>query len=140
MTLTRMVNSKRRKGARRTSLTLLLKEFGKRPELLGALPAGWWTPDELTEVADPAADISELQRLIKRLSPWRDKAVAHLELDVTLPDIAWSELDDAIDGVIDVFRRYSLRLTGVRYQIDHEGPPWQDWQKVFMQPLFVDPQ
>jgi hypothetical protein len=140
MTLTRMVNSKHRKGARRTSLTLLLKEFVKWPELLAALPAGWFTPDELTEAADPIADISELRRLIVRLSPWRDRAIAHLELDVSLPNVAWSELDDAIDGVVDVFRRYSLRLTGVRYQTDHDGPPWQDWQTVFMQPLFVDSQ
>jgi hypothetical protein len=137
MALTRMVNSSQRKGTRRTSLTLLLDEFSRRPELLGPLSGGL-TPEGLSEPADPAADRLELKRLIKPLTPWRDKAIAHLELDVRLPDLAWSQLDDAIDGVVDVFRRYSLRLTGVHYQVDHEGAPWQDWQRVFMQPLFVD--
>lgn len=135
MTLTRTVHSNRRKGVRRASLTLLLDGFGRRPELLGAL-SGTWAPEELHEPADPAADRLKLGRLMKPLMPWRDKVVAHLELDLRLPDLAWTELDDAINGVIDVFHRYSLRLTGVRYQVDHEGPEWQKWQKVFTQPLF----
>jgi hypothetical protein len=138
MALTRMASSSRWRGSRTTSLTLLLDEFRNRPELLGPLAAGPRTPDELLEPADPAADQIELKRLIKPIMPWRNKAIAHLEMDVPLPDLAWSQLDDAIGGVVDVFWRYSLRLTGVRYQVDHEGPPWQNWQKVFMQPHFVE--
>lgn len=100
-----------------------------------------WLKDRVEETQVHCQNVGwleELQRLMKPLTPWRDTAVAHLEVDARLPDVAWSDLDHAIDGVIDVFRRYSLRFTGVNYQFDHEGPPWQDRQKEFMQPLFVD--
>ncbi|HXN62332.1 MAG TPA: hypothetical protein VN886_17945 [Acidimicrobiales bacterium] len=143
MTLTRTVNASRRRQPRRASLTLLLREFIERPELLGAL-SGVWAPEELQEPADPSADLAELRRVMRPLVPWRDRAVAHLEVDHhleggrRLAEVAWTDLDDAIDTVFDVFHRYSLRLTGVDYQIDHEGPPWTDWQKVFAQPLFTD--
>ena len=136
MNITRTVHAGRRRTPRRASLTLLLEEFSRKPELLGAL-VGTWAPEELQSPADPSADLEDLKRLVRPLMPWRDKAVAHLEMNRRLPDLAWSELDDAIDGVTQTFWLYSLRLTGVRHQVDHDGPPWQDWQEVFRQPLFA---
>jgi hypothetical protein len=133
--LAKSVNSGSQGKGRKASFGVVLDRFSDRPELLGPL-SGVWAPDDLHVAADPVADKKELKRLIRPLLPWRDKVIAHIELDVDLPDLAWETLDMAIDGVIEIFRLYSLRLTGVKYQVAHEGPPWQEWQKAFSEPLF----
>jgi hypothetical protein len=117
--LTRTVLSGRRRDSRRASLALLLEEFRKWPQLLGPVAAR----DALHQAAEPDADMAELRRLLRPLLPWRDKYVAHIDLDLDgIPEPQWHQLDDAIDGVTDVFGLYSLRLTGVNYQVVHEVP------------------
>jgi hypothetical protein len=135
MILTKIVNAGGKGKRRKASLRIALDEFRGRPELLGPL-TGVWAPQDLQVAFDPEVDTQELKRLLRPLLPWRDRVVAHIELDVDLPDLAWETLDEAIDGVIEIFRRYSLRLTGVAYQVAHEGPQWQAWQQVFSEPIF----
>lgn len=52
------------------------------------------------------------------------------------PDLAWEDLDRAIDAVTSIFEQYSLRLTGVAYEVRYEKVDRRNWQKVFTQPIF----
>jgi hypothetical protein len=128
--LCKTVFSKRRKGRRPAALSILLNEFRQRPELL--LPIVGWRAD----AADPVADRAQLAKLLRPIVPWRDSVVAHIEVDPNVQPLEWSAIDAAVTGVSVIFKRYARRLTGVNYQIDHEGPEWRTWQRVFSEPLF----
>jgi hypothetical protein len=68
--------------------------------------------------------------------PWRNTVVAHIEVVPNVEALEWSAIDAAVNGVSVIFKRYARRLTGVNYQVDHEGPEWRKWQRVFSEPLF----
>jgi hypothetical protein len=113
----------------------LLDEFRLHPELLGPIH-GSRANGDLLIAPKPDDDRSEMARLLKRIFPLRHRAIAHIEVDPQIPPFEWEELDQAVVGVTQIFSLYSRRLTGVRYQVDDEGPQWKTWQRVFSEPLF----
>ena len=116
-------------------LSILLEEFRLHPELLGPIRGPRANGDLLIE-PNPDRDRDKMSALLKRILPLRHKAIAHIEVDPKIPDLEWEELDQAVLGVTEIFSIYSRRLTGVRYQVDDEGPQWKSWQRVFSEPLF----
>jgi hypothetical protein len=134
MAVTRTVHAGRRKRA--VSLDLLLDSFATKPDLLVPLRRSDVYLPELERRAFPGQDKRQLKLVLSQLMAWRDKAVAHSQLGEVLPPLAWSRLDQAVTAVTDVFLQYSLRLTGVRYHVDFDGPQWKTWHSIFSRPLF----
>jgi len=66
----------------------------------------------------------------------RDKFAAHTEMDATVPDFGWSELEACIELVTKVFKHYSQRLTGCNFQVEFDDPALKTWHSTFREPLF----
>lgn len=135
VTLTRLVFTKRSRPSQ-LSLSSLLDAFADQPTLCAPLSYTGRVLDSGFGQLDPAADKSIMQDHVRPLLVWRDKLVAHIERDARLPEIAWEELDLAIDALCDVFTRYSSRLTGSINIVDPGMIRWRDWRSVFQHPLF----
>jgi hypothetical protein len=101
--------------AEHVSLQRLLRAFAERPVLLGEIDTDHIVLHGIVNPADPAGDEKFLKDLVRKIMPWRDKRIAHTQLEARVPDLAWDEIDQVIDGVSSVFRHYSARLTGVNY-------------------------
>jgi hypothetical protein len=134
MRVVRTVITGRRPG--HVALKSVLRHFAQRPEVLGTIES-YRNLVGIVNPGDPLGDLSHLTDVIRCLIPLRDKRIAHTDLDSDLDSpLGWEDLDRAIDGVSEVFRHYSARLTGVNYQVDNFSKPrWNTWQALFAEPL-----
>jgi hypothetical protein len=124
------------KASKPTALGLVVKSFGDRPELCRDMSEIAGIAVENRPALDPERDGRHLRTITAKLVPWRNKMVAHIDRGEKLTNLEWTELDGAIDGVVDVFARYAQRLTGVAFEMEFPEPVRSRWQAVFSEPLF----
>jgi hypothetical protein len=70
---------------------------------------------------------------VKRILDHVDLRVAHRDRahgSVSLP--TWNDLDEALDHVVSVFKKYFLLLTGGQYLVEDTIMPL-GWEKIFRQ-------
>ena len=134
--ITRSVKARRDRNS--ASLENMLKGFEERPEMLKPLDTGIIQLPDVHRQARPSSDIADLDRLMKPVMILRDKFAAHTEMDATVPDFGWSELEACIELVTKVFTHYSQRLTGCNFQVEFDDPALKTWHSTFRQPLFSD--
>ena len=127
---------KARRGRNSASLENLLKGFEERPEMLEPLDTGTIQLPDVRQQARPRSDIENLDRLMKPIMILRDKFAAHTEMDATLPDFGWNDLEACIKLITDVFKHYSQRLTGCNFQVEFDDPELKRWHSTFRAPLF----
>ena len=135
LSITRSVHARNQSG--HISLGRLLGEFAERPEMLGPVVTYRNLP-EIAVAVDPLADKAHLGRQLRHLKTFRDKVVAHTERGADVPTIQWEDLDEAVDVVSEVFRRYSMRLTGINWKVEYDEPYRSAWKSIFTEPLFTD--
>jgi hypothetical protein len=85
------------------------------------------------EHVDPAAiqvDLDELQVESAQIKSWVDKHIAHTDLKPLKVAPTFTDLSDAIDALLGMFRRYFKLLTGL--ESDMRAPePQYDWLAPF---------
>lgn len=133
--ITRSVKARRGRGS--ASLENLLRVFAEKPEMLNPLATGIIQLPDVHNQADPRSDIADLDQVMKPIMILRDKFAAHTEMDATLPDFGWSDLDACISLVTNIFKQYSQRLTGSNFQVEFDDPVLKTWHSIFKKPLFA---
>ncbi len=127
---------KARRGKNSASLENMLKGFNERPEMLKPLDTGLIQLPDVHQQARPRSDIADLDRLMKPVMILRDKFAAHTEMDASLPDFGWSDLEACIELITKIFKHYSQRLTGCNFQVEFDDPDLKKWHLTFGKPLF----
>lgn len=127
---------KARRGMNSASLENMLKGFEERPEMLEPLETGMIQLPDVHQQARPRLDIADLDRLMKPIMILRDKFAAHTEMDATVPDFGWNDLEACIELITKVFKHYSQRLTGRNFQVEYDDPALKGWHSIFREPLF----
>lgn len=133
--ITRSVKARRGRGS--ASLENLLRVFAEKPEMLNPLATGIIQLPDVHNQADPRSDIADLDQVMKPIMILRDKFAAHTEMDATLPDFGWSDLDACISLVTNIFKQYSQLLTGSNFQVEFDDPVLKTWHSIFKKPLFA---
>ena len=113
---------KARRGRNSASLENMLRGFEERPEMLKPLDTEIIHLPDVHQQAQPRSDISDLDQLMKPIMILRDKFAAHTEMETTVPDFEWSDLEACIALITKVFKHYSQRLTGCNFQVEFDDP------------------
>ena len=154
---TQAVGIRRQADRRRdvASLEALLRELVSHPQLVsrqffvGRYEWGnQWLGDRQFSSLDPrgqghldpaipAADQSELRKAATTATQWVDKHIAHLSVKPSTKVPTYSEIDQALEVMSRLFRRWTALLTGV--DRDTEPAPQYDWLAPLRVPWIVDP-
>jgi hypothetical protein len=78
-------------------------------------------------------DLSSLRAAADRVSSYVDKHVAHADQKPLKDPITFEDLNDAIDGISEYFRKYTLLLTQSSWATLVPVPQY-DWKAIFREP------
>jgi hypothetical protein len=85
------------------------------------------------------ADIASLDRDAKLVKGFVDQHLAHTQAKPTAQMPTFADLDEAIDSVGEMFKKYSTTLTGASW-MTLEPALNHDWKAIFRLPWIAPPE
>jgi hypothetical protein len=82
----------------------------------------------------PTADIDSLDRDATLVKGFVDQHLAHTQAEPNVRIPTFAELDEAIDSVGEMFKKYAATLTGAAWLMLDEPTFQYDWKAVFRVP------